>query len=148
MNNVDISLIGETKLDSSFPDAQFFIESYNKPLPLNVSGRSGGLLVFTKSHLLTRQVTKLKISMDIQIIIFELNLRKEKWLVVSVYKPPAEDATDFLNWLSQIIDFYSITYEKQVVMGDFNLTSDNKSMREFLDLYNLINLIKTTTRFF
>ena len=32
MNNVDILLIGETKLDSSFPDAQFFIEGYNKPL--------------------------------------------------------------------------------------------------------------------
>ena len=31
-NNVDILLIDETKLDSSFPDAQFFIKSYNKPL--------------------------------------------------------------------------------------------------------------------
>ena len=79
MNSVDILLIGETKLDSSFPDAQFFIEGYNKPL--------------TKSHLPTRQLTKLKIPMDMQIIIFELNLRKEKWLVVSVYKPPAQDAT-------------------------------------------------------
>ena len=61
--------------------------------------------------------------MDIQIVIFELNLRKGKWLVVSVYKPPGEDATDFLNWLSQIIDFYSIMYEKQVVIGHFNFNS-------------------------
>ena len=44
MNNVDILLIGETKLDSSFPDAQFFIEGYNKPLRLDVSGRRRGLL--------------------------------------------------------------------------------------------------------
>ena len=57
---------------------------------------------------------------------------------ISLYFP---DATYFLNWLSQIIDFYSITYERQVIMGDFNLTPDNKSMREFEDLYNLINLI-------
>ena len=60
MNNVDISLIGETKLDSSFPDAQFFIEGNNKLLRLDVSGRSGGLLVFTKSHLPTRQLRKTK----------------------------------------------------------------------------------------
>ena len=112
----------------------FFIEGYNKPLRLDISGRSGGLLVFTKS-------------MDIQIIIFELNLRKEKWLVVSVYKPTAQDATYVLNWLFSIIDFYSITYEKQVMIGDFNLTPDTNSMREFVDLYNLINLIKTTTCF-
>ena len=55
--------------------------------------------------------------MDKQIIIFELNLRKEQWLVVSVYKPPAQDATYFLNWLSQIIDFHSITYGKQVIIN-------------------------------
>ena len=83
--------------------------------------------------------------MDIQIIIFELNLRKEQWLVVSVYKPSVQDATYFLNCLSQIIRFYSITYEKQVIIGDFNLPPDNKSMREFVDLYNLIDLIKTIT---
>ena len=63
--------------------------------------------------------------MAIQIIIFELNLRKEKWLVASVYKPPAQDATYFLNWLSQIIDFYSVMYEKQIIIGDFNLLTAN-----------------------
>ena len=140
MNNVDILLIGETKLDSSFPDAQFFIEGYNKPFRLDITGRSGGLLVFTKSHLPTRQLTKLKLPMDMQFITFELNLRKEKRLVVSVDKPPAQDVTYFLNWLSQIIDFYSITHEKQV-RTDFNLTPDNKSMREFVDVNNLITLI-------
>ena len=67
--------------------------------------------------------------------------------MVSVFKPPAQDAAYFLNWLSQIIDFYSITYEKQFIIGDFNLTPDNKSIREFVNLYNLINLIKTTTCF-
>ena len=104
-----ILLIGETKKDSSFPDAQFFAEGYNKrPLRLDVSRRSGAILVFTKSHLPTRQLTKLKIQIDIQIIIFDLNLRREKWLVV--YKPPPQDATYFLNWLYQIIYFHSIRY--------------------------------------
>ena len=61
MNNVDILLISETKLHFSFLDAEFvFFEDHNKPLQLDVSGRNGGLLVFTKSHLPTRQLTKLK----------------------------------------------------------------------------------------
>ena len=50
MNNLDILLIGETKIDSFFPRAHFFIEGCNDPLCSDVSGRSGGLLVFTKSH--------------------------------------------------------------------------------------------------
>ena len=52
--------------------------------------------------------------------------------MVSAYKPPAQDATDFLNGLSQIVDFYSVKYEKQVIIGDFNLTPDNKSMWELV----------------
>ena len=74
-------------------------------------------------------------------------MRKEQWLVVSVYKPPGQNAIYFLNWLCQIIDIYSTFYEKQVIIGDFNLTSDNKSMRDFVDLYNVINLIQITTCF-
>ena len=97
MNNVKILLIGETKLHSSFPDAQFFNEGCNKPLQLDVSGRSEGNLVFTKTYLPTKKLTKLNTSLDIQIIIFQLNLQKEKWLVVSVYKPPAKDPRYFLN---------------------------------------------------
>ena len=50
-------------------------------------------------------------------------------------------------FLSQIIESYSITYDTQVITGDFNLTPDNKSMREFINLCKLINLIKTTTCF-
>ena len=73
MSNVDILLIGETKLDSSFPDPQFFIEGYNKQLRLDVSRWSGGLLALTKSHLPTRQLAELKTPLDIQIIIFQLN---------------------------------------------------------------------------
>ena len=67
--------------------------------------------------------------------------------MVSVYKPPAQNLTYLLNCLSEIINFYSITYYMQVMIGDFNLNPDNKRMREFVNLYNLINLIKTTTCF-
>ena len=67
--------------------------------------------------------------------------------MVSDYKPRALYANYFLNWLSQIIDFYSIRYEKQVIIRDFNAAADNKSMREIVGLYDLVNLIKTTTCF-
>ena len=51
---------------------KFFVEGYNKSLQLDVSRKSEGLVVFNKSHLPTRQLTKIKIPMDIKIIIFEL----------------------------------------------------------------------------
>ena len=92
-------MIRETKLDFSLPDAQVIMGGHNKPFQLPVSARSEGLLFFRKPHLPIRQLTKLKIPMDMKIIIFELNLRKQKWLVVLVYKPPGKTATYSLNYL-------------------------------------------------
>ena len=97
-----------------FEDLKFFCMNNVTRYFIDRWDKTSGLLVFTKSHLPTRRLPKIKIPMDKQIIIFELNLPKEQWLLVSVYKPPAQDATYFPDWISQIIDFHSIIYGEQV----------------------------------
>ena len=89
--NVDILCIAETKLDPSFPNSQFLIPGFHKPLRMDVSSRRGGLLVYIKSSLPSKMLTKFKLPNNIQIIPFELNLRKGKWLFVSSYKPPLQN---------------------------------------------------------
>ena len=42
-----------------------------------ISGRQGGLLVYIKSHLPSRRLTNYTTPKDIQVISFELNLRKK-----------------------------------------------------------------------
>ena len=42
-NHVDILAIAETKVDKSFPTAQFITEGFHKPLRLDISDKSGGL---------------------------------------------------------------------------------------------------------
>ena len=71
--NVDILYIAETKLDSSFPRRSGF----HKPLRMDVSSRRGGLLVYIRSSLPSKMLTKSKLLSYIQIIPFELNLRKD-----------------------------------------------------------------------
>ena len=78
-------VIAETKIDELFRTAQFMIERFNKPLGLDISDKSGGLLVYVRSYLLSRHLTKF----DIQAIPFEVNIRKEKWFFLCIYKPPS-----------------------------------------------------------
>ena len=108
--NVDFLCIVETKLDPSFPNSQFFKPGFHKPLRMDVSSRRGGLLVFIKSSLPSKMLTKFKLSNNIQIIPFELNLRKDKWLFVSIYKPPLQNNQYFVVILSNLLDFYSNEY--------------------------------------
>ena len=55
---------------------------------------------------------------DIQIIPIQVNLKNCKWLICSVYRPPTLDLTNFLQSLTDVIDFYS--FERYIIIGDIN----------------------------
>ena len=76
--NVEILCIAETKLALLFPNSQFLISGFHKSLRINISTRRGGLLAYIKSSLPSKMLTKSKLPNNIQIIPFELNIRKGK----------------------------------------------------------------------
>ena len=88
--NVDIVSIAETKLDASFPSAQFTIEEYHTPYHLNINIKSGGILVYVKSSIPSRFLSYEELCNSIQAIPFEIKLRKGKcwWyqFIVHFYK--------------------------------------------------------------
>ena len=135
--NIDILYNAETKLDPSFANSQF-----HKPLRMNFSSRRGGLLVYIKSSLPPKMLTKFKVPNTIQIAPFELNLRKDKWLLVSIYKQPLQNNQYFVSTLSDLLDFYSNEFDSKVVLGDFNLEPSIPSMLPFMDSLTFVNLIK------
>ena len=53
---VDVLVIAETKIDSSFPNSQFTINSFKKLYRLDVSRKSGGTLVYIRDGLFSRQL--------------------------------------------------------------------------------------------
>ena len=59
---------------------------------------------------------------------FELNLRKGKWLFVSIYKPNLQNNQYFVSSLSDLLHFYSNEYDNKVVLGDFNLEPSRPGM--------------------
>ena len=146
-SNVDILCIAEAKLDPSFPNSRFLIPGFHKPLRIDVSSPRGGFLVYIKSSLPSEMSTKFKLPNNIQIIPFELNLRKDTWLFVCIYKPPLQNNQYFVSILSDLLDFYSNEYDNKVVLGDFNLEPSSPSMLSFMDSQNFVSLRKNKTCF-
>ena len=62
---------GETKLDYSFPNAQFLIPNFHQPFRQDISRNSGGLLVFVRSSIPARMLSNYRLPPDIQAIILE-----------------------------------------------------------------------------
>ena len=95
--NVDVASIAETKIDASFPSAQFVLEGYHSPYRLDINSKNGGILVYVKFSILSSRLSCENLCDSIQAVPFEINLRKEKWLVISFYRPPSQNSEYLLN---------------------------------------------------
>ena len=146
--NIDVLAVAKNKIDASFPSAQFFLERYHSPYRLDISRKSGGLLVYVKGAIPSRQLSLPKFYFRIQAFIFELNLSTEKWLVISIYSGPALNSLSrFLESFTGIIAFFSSAYNNFIRMGDFNAQPLDSSMKDFIKVNGLIYLIKENACF-
>ena len=145
--NADIICIAETKLDHSFPNSQFLIPGFHKLLRVDVNSQRGELLVYIKSPLPSKMLTKFKLPNNIQVIPFVLNLRKDKWLFVSTYKSPLQNNQHFVSILNDLLDFYSNGYDNKVVSGDFDLDLLSPSMSSFINSKKFVSLVKKQDAF-
>ena len=118
--NLDIFLISETKIDGTFPGGQFHRQGFSTPFRRDRSLGAGGLLLYINENIPSLGKNDNSTPSDIENICVEVNLRKQKWLIIGIYRPPSMNTTYFFNHLSRITDFYSSKYDRIVLMGDFN----------------------------
>ena len=116
---------------------------YHKPYRLDITDKQGGLLVYIKPHLPSKFLSVHNTSNDIQVIPFELNLRKEKWMFMCIYRQPKQNSQYFLENLSSIADHYSSIYDNYIFLGDFNMEPNCLALTSFIQSFNLSNLITT-----
>ena len=146
--NLDVFLISETKIDNSFPEAQFLYDGYSKPHRKDRSlGGGGGLLLYVNENIPSRTLNTHIIPDDIEILCVEINLKRQKWIVLGIYRPPSMNEAYFYNNLSRVIDYYSKNYDIIVIMGDFNTEPNDEQIKTFCNSYNLHNLVKEKTCF-
>ena len=90
--NVDVLVIAEMKLNGTFPTAQFLIEGFKKPFRYDRNEHGGGLLIYVREGIPTKQKTEFKFPNDIEFL-----LHKKKWLLFGIYRPPSQNEKYFLE---------------------------------------------------
>ena len=82
-NNIDILLISETKIDSSFPTAQFNITGYTT-YRRDRNQNGGGNILYVKEDIPSKLLI---IDSHFESIFLEINIREKKWLISCCYNP-------------------------------------------------------------
>ena len=140
---VDFLAVSETKLDSSFPTGQFNLQGFRK----DFSGKGGGLPLYVNSNIPSKVLKIPDCPSDIQVIPFEINLKKQKCFVIAIYTPPSRCKNYFITELTKMLDKCRGSYENTVILGDFNMQPTNQMLKTFLEDNTFVNLIKSNTCF-
>ena len=103
---VDILMLSETKLDSTFPSIQFLINGFSVPYRLDQNSKGGGILLYVRDKIIVLPLNRYSLPVHIKVLFFELNLRTRKWLVCCSYNPHKNIIKEHLQVLTEDIQFY------------------------------------------
>ena len=112
-------VLTETKLDETFITSSFLIEGFSLPFRLYRNRKGGGILIYVRSDIPSKLLTKHSFPNDIEGLFVEINFRKSKWLLFGTYHPPSQNDQYYFDCLDKALDVYS-SYEKIILTGDFN----------------------------
>ena len=145
VKNLDILLITETKIDNSFPEAQFEIDGFTTRYRVDRDCHGGGILLYIRQDIPSKLLINLNISENLEEGFVELNFRRKKWLVCCSYNPQKSNVTKHLDVIGKNFDLYSSRCQNYLLLGDFNSEPSENAMIEFCKLYKLKNLVKGAT---
>ena len=148
-NTIDILFLSETKIDSSFPIAQFCVHGFkNHRADRNSCG--GGVMALIRNDIPHRRRPDLErlISCPIESMFIECIIKKEKWMFICFYSPHNKfksNCCDAIDTAMNAINSESIhTY---FVLGDINTLykHDRCTIYDLLDIYDMTNIITLLT---
>ena len=154
----DILVFAETKLDSSFTNAQFFLEDYYEPTRNDKSCHSGGLIEYIRKGIIRKRLDLFELK-SFETIASELTINKNKYFLLTFYRTERgenklQNISKFFQELSSVLNKATNKYDNLILMGDINIDFHNKKsvgykeLKEFMDVFSLSNLIKDNTCFF
>ena len=71
---VDILMLSETKLDSTFPSIQFLINGFSVPHRLDQNNKGNGILLYVRDKIVL-PLNRYSLPPHTENLVFELNLR-------------------------------------------------------------------------
>jgi hypothetical protein len=145
----DILIVGETKIDESFPNAQFNVPEYSL-YRQDRNEYGGGVMMYVHSsipHRIRHDLNKF-VCNGLEGIILEMNVSKKKWLLSGLYKPPSVKDHIFEDTFCKVIDTLFHETKNVICTGDLNFNMKKKNtLKDICNIYGLKNKIIGATCF-
>ena len=150
-NLLDLFFISETKLDRSFPNAQFQVPGF-KHYRVDRNAHGGGIAAHIRSDLPHRRRPDLEsmATAPVEAFVIEIMIRNEVWIFICMYSPHFKHKMACCGSINAIIDACQSKRPTNIfVVGDLNINflneNESRCLKDAMDVYGLYNLIDTPT---
>ena len=103
--------------------------------------------MYIKEGIIHNKLGTLDLGQQVQILPIEINIRKQKWLLLPIYRPPTQNRIFFMNNIARMVDNYFANIENILIIGDFNMEVHENDLAQLSLDYNLYSLLKSPTCF-
>ena len=147
---LDVLSLQETKLDYTFTNAQYSVKGF-KLHRKDYHGNSGGLMMFIGDDIAQRRrhdIESVSVkSGRIEIIIVEIVINKEKWLLLSMYKQPKVSKSCLQDVLELLMDKVMDEARNIILFGDLNVNMliSKNCLEEMFRTIGVKNVVTSAT---
>ena len=118
---LDYFVLSKTKLDESFPNAQFNLDSYEIGARRDRDKSDVGLIVFVRKGTICKRISDFELSL-LECICSKLTISKSRWLCFSINRPTDPgNLSIFFKELSESLSKAILKDQNIIIMGDFNM---------------------------
>ena len=147
---IDVFALTETKIDSSFPNAQFSVENFTIHRN-DRNSHGGGIICYVRSDIPHRRrhdiESKVVLNQGTEMLVIEMQIyRQEKWFLNVLYKPPKVKDGPFKRCFTDLCNALIKESPHWLFIGDTNFNMLTKNiLSELCDIYSLRNVIPGPT---
>jgi hypothetical protein len=148
-NVLDIFSLCESKLNSTFPDNQFKVQNFNL-YRADRTQNGGGVMCYVRSSIPHRIRPDISLcNHNIESLVIDVRESRQRAFYICVYRSPSTSCNLLINLLQEMLDKCLLECDIIYLMGDLNvnLLKPKHELTEFLDLYDLKNVVKEATCF-
>ena len=73
-------------------------------------------MIYFRNRVPAKELSDVNIPICVECGIIEINLRKKKWIMSGIYRPPSQSESKFFEKLGKILDTYTMRSDNFVVM--------------------------------
>ena len=112
----------------------FSLNGFLQPIRLERNHNEDSIMIYVRKDIPTKELTFVNLPHYMGNIFVEINLLNWKWLLRGCCHPPGQQDIYFFNQAGNVLNKYTLNYQKVILTRDFNTENSEQSLNFYVNV--------------